>query len=80
MDAPVGVMILVDDTHRAAIEEVNAALTAAGLRESRTLRSTGVITGAVDPGRIGALSAIEGVAAVERSRDVQLPPPDSPVQ
>lgn len=58
-----------------------AALQEAGLRLGAVLPATGVITGTVeDEATIEALAAIDGVAAVERAQDVQIPPPDEPVQ
>jgi hypothetical protein len=40
-----------------------------------------VITGAVrDEAAIESMAAVDGVAAVEPAHDVQLPPPDDPVQ
>ena len=58
-----------------------AALREAGLRLDSTLPTTGVITGAVDDAAaLEALAAVEGVAAVEQAQEIQLPPPDEPVQ
>jgi hypothetical protein len=60
---------------------VAAALQEAGLRLGLTLTSTGVITGTVeDDAALAALGAVEGVEAVERAQEIQLPPPDEPVQ
>jgi hypothetical protein len=40
-----------------------------------------VITGAVDDAAaIPALADVEGVEAVEPEQEIQLPPPDAPVQ
>jgi hypothetical protein len=44
------------------------------------LDSVGVVTGTVDGDALDSLSAVPGVAVVERSRVFELPPPDSPVQ
>ncbi len=58
-----------------------AALQAAGLRLGVTLPATGVITGTVDDeAALAALDAVEGVGAVERAQEIQLPPPDEPIQ
>jgi hypothetical protein len=60
---------------------VAAALQEAGLRLGSALPATGVITGAVaDEAALRSIAAVEGVEAVEAARDVQLPPPDEPVQ
>ena len=58
-----------------------AALQEAGLRLGQTLPATGVITGAVeDATALEAIAAVDGVAAVEQVQEIQLPPPDEPVQ
>ena len=73
--------VLVADDHVGAIEEVAAALQGAGLRVATVLAASGVITGAVeDEAALEALSAVEGVAAVERAQEIQIPPPDEPIQ
>lgn len=77
----VQVNVLVADDHIDSIDDVAAALGEAGLRLGQTLPTTGVITGSVaDHDQTDALRKVAGVASVEVSRDVQLPPPDSPVQ
>ena len=81
MSGPVEVNVLVDDDHLATIDEVASALSREGLAVKKTLRSVGVITGAVaDTGVTDALGAVAGVVGVEVNREVQLPPPDAPVQ
>ena len=58
-----------------------AALQKAGLRLGSALPATGVITGAVqDEKALRSIAALPGVAAVEQAQEVQLPPPDEPVQ
>lgn len=75
------VSVLVDDEHLGKIDEVASALSRAGLRVDQTLRSTGVITGSVgDKGLTDDLRQVPGVVGVEVTRDIQLPPPDAPVQ
>ena len=81
MSGPVEVNVLVDDEHLPSIDEVASALGRAGLAVAQTLRSVGVITGSVaDSGQTEALRQVAGVVGVEVNRDVQLPPPDAPVQ
>ena len=73
--------MLVADEHIDAIEDVAAALQEAGLRLGQALPATGVITGSVeDETALEAIAAVEGVAAVEQVQEIQLPPPDEPVQ
>jgi len=77
----IDVTILVSDEHVGAIDDVAAALQEAGLRLDLALPATGVITGAVeDEAAIESLAAVEGVVAVERAQEVQIAPPDEPVQ
>ena len=77
----VEVNVLVDDEHLSRIDEVASALTREGLSVDKTLRSVGVITGSVaDSDKTDALRAVAGVVGVEVNRDIQLPPPDAPVQ
>jgi len=75
------VTILVADDRLGAIDDIAAALQDAGLRLDRVLAGTGVITGAVDDASaMAALSAVDGVAAVEPAQEVFIPPPDAPTQ
>jgi hypothetical protein len=75
------VTVLVADDHLAVMHEVAAALQRAGLRLGDVLPASGVITGAVDDAAtIPALADVEGVDAVEPEQEIQLPPPDAPVQ
>ena len=79
--ALIDVTVLVADEHIEAIDELAAALQEAGLRLGQTLPATGVITGAVeDAAALEAIAAVDGVAAVEQVQEIQLPPPDEPVQ
>ena len=81
MGDPVEVNVLIDDEHLPKIDEVASALGREGLAVAKTLRSVGVITGSVaDSGLTDALRQVAGVVGVEVNRDVQLPPPDAPVQ
>jgi hypothetical protein len=75
------VNVLIADDHLAAIDEVAAALQGAGLRLRDVLPAAGVVTGSVDDlAAIEALEAVEGVARAEPAQEIQLPPPDEPVQ
>jgi hypothetical protein len=76
-----GVTVLVADDRLDAIDDVAAALQEAGLQLGDVLPAAGAITGSVDDlALLPALEAVEGVAAVELQREIQLPPPDEPVQ
>jgi hypothetical protein len=76
----VPVIVSVDDEHLDRIDHVAARLREAGMRVGRSLATIGTITGSVPASKLSAIRVTEGVAAVEPQREVQLPPPDSPVQ
>jgi hypothetical protein len=79
-DADVDVSVLVADDAIDRIDEVAERLRAAGMRISGVQHGIGTIGGAIPERALEALSAVRGVAAVERGRSFQLPPPDAPVQ
>lgn len=73
--------MLVNDEHLPSIDAVAKTLEGAGLRVSGVMETVGVITGtADDPDQLHALEQLDGVDAVEVTRKIQLPPPDSPIQ
>jgi hypothetical protein len=77
----VEVVASTDPAHPARISEVADGLARAGLRDVQVLDAVGVITGTVDDDAdLEALRQVAGVAAVEPSREVGIPPPDAPVQ
>ena len=71
-------LVSVADGHR--IEDVVAALEAAGLQVEKVLRGVGVVVGTCDDEYRSALSGVPGVGSVEADREIRLPPPDSDVQ
>ena len=74
------VNVLIDDSYRDRFEEVVDRAKAAGLRIDQLLRETGVVTGSISPGKRRDLEQIQGIAAVETRRDIQIPPPKSDIQ
>lgn len=74
------VSISVADAFLDRFAEVVKRIEQAGLTVDQQLDMIGVITGSIDSDDIGKLDQVEGIAAVERSRGFQLPPPDSPTQ
>ena len=74
------VSVLVDDDRLTDLAAIVAALRSAGLEVAQVLEELGTVTGVVDDSRLGGLRRVAGVAAVEPSRDYQLPPPEAPVQ
>ena len=62
----------------APIEQVAAALTAAGLAVTSSLEAVGVIVGTAPTSVVPALRKVQGVANVSPDRDVSAGPPDDP--
>jgi hypothetical protein len=74
------VLVTLDDEQAERVASVADELRAAGLDVAQVLAEIGVITGSVEPSRLKDVEAVRGVASVEQSREVRLPPPDEPVQ
>jgi len=64
----------------AAPEQVQGLLAAYGLERIEILQNLPVLRGIIDPNRIQELTTVPRVASVEREREIQVAPPDSPVQ
>ncbi|GAB3194631.1 hypothetical protein [Nesterenkonia suensis] len=76
----IGWIITVDAPSAARLDEVVSELQAAGLRVNRVLTSLGMINGRARPDQWEALSAVEGVVAVDREQEHRISPPDADVQ
>jgi hypothetical protein len=76
---PVEVIVSIDDDH-GSMSEVVERLESAGMQVDQSLERLGAVTGQIASSRVEALSQIQGVKHIERSRGVQLPPPDADVQ
>lgn len=74
------IMVLVAESHQGKLRDVEKLLRQAGMSRIQCLESVGALTGQVDLQAKGKLLAIPGVAAVEESRAIQLPPPDAEIQ
>ncbi|HEV7807449.1 MAG TPA: hypothetical protein VGO80_16640 [Solirubrobacteraceae bacterium] len=74
---PQDIVVSVDPERASDVAE---RLREAGMQVTEVLPATGVVTGCAEPSQLTALEQIDGVVAVERTRRVDLPPPDSPVQ
>ncbi len=79
-DDVVKIVVSVDDEHLGSIAMVAEWLRRAGMRIDGTMDDIGVFTGSIDNARFGALTAVEGVSYVERSRQIQIAPPDADIQ
>jgi hypothetical protein len=74
------VLVAVDDEHMERLDTIADELRSAGMEVGQVMGELGVVTGSVEATKMKRLSAVRGVASVERAREVRVPPPDSPVQ
>jgi hypothetical protein len=74
------VIVTVDDAHLGQVGAVAETLRERGLQVDQVLGEVGVIAGQLPARRPLSVLQVDGVAAVEEARRVQLPPPDAPVQ
>jgi hypothetical protein len=74
------VTVLIAESHQDRLNEVEELLHDAGMSRIKRLEAIGAITGEIDLQTRAKLLAIPGVAAVEESQAVQLPPPDAEIQ
>ena len=78
--AKVNLSISVKDEHLPHFSEVLSQLKKSGLAVDQALESVGVVTGSIDSSKVKQLQQLDGVAHVEESREVRIPPPESEVQ
>jgi hypothetical protein len=76
----VPVLISIENEHLSKMHQVVERCTAAGLDVDQALDQIGTITGSIDPGKIGHLSKVAGVASVEQAGEYDIGPPDSELQ
>jgi len=74
------VNISVADDYLDRFPDVVRRMKKAGLKVQQQMDTVGVVSGLIDPSKLSDLEAVEGVSAVERSKQFQLPPPDSKIQ
>ena len=80
MSQPVEVIVTVHDSHANRLTEITNRLKKEGLQVGQVLEFTGQVFGRCASSKVDSLCNVEGVAAVERSREISLPPPDADVQ
>ncbi|HSL00761.1 MAG TPA: hypothetical protein VK869_10525 [Rubrobacteraceae bacterium] len=78
--AEVNVSVSVADSSMDRFSGVVRRLKDSGLNVDQELEDIGVVTGSVDSEKVEGLGEVEGVARVERSRDLRIAPPDSDIQ
>jgi len=76
----VPVLISIETEHLPKMHQVVERCKAAGLDVDQALDQIGTITGSIDPGKIGHLSKVAGVASVEPAGEYDIGPPDSELQ
>lgn len=74
MSEDITVSVLVADAYLERIDEVASALQVAGLREVSVLAAAGLVQGVTREDLLATLEQVAGVSAVERSREVRVPP------
>lgn len=74
------VNVSVADDHLNRFPDVVRRIKKAGLKVEHELEAAGVVSGSIDRAKLSDLEQVEGVAAVERSRGFQIPPPESDIQ
>jgi hypothetical protein len=80
MGGVIQVNITVADTHLDQFDHVVQRCQEVGLRVEQQFWNIGVISGRIEAAKLPDLKRIEGVAAVETSRTIQIAPPESNVQ
>jgi hypothetical protein len=76
--ASISVIIVV--TAETSLHEVRLACERHGLTPVQEIPRLNILRGLIERNRIPELGNIPGVRSVEREREIQLPPPRSPVQ
>jgi hypothetical protein len=74
------VMVLVAESHHAKLGEMEKSLRSAGMSGIQRQDTIGTLTGEAEKKALARLRRIPGVAAVEESQQIQLPPPDAEIQ
>ena len=71
--------VVITTSGKRPVQEVAAALRAAGVKVDEVLEAIGVITGSAEPAAFPRLRTIDGVADVSAGHDVDIGPPGSPI-
>ncbi len=76
----VSLLVSINDDHLDRFSEVVKDVENAGMEVEQRMEDLGVLTGSIDSEKVEPLRQVEGVAHVEESRRVEIPPPDSDIQ
>ncbi|MBC7454520.1 MAG: hypothetical protein H7335_12595 [Massilia sp.] len=74
------VIITLEDAALVDLPATRKRLVAAGGDVIHVNKITGTASARIEPGDLGRLRAVPGVLAVEASENIQIAPPDSPIQ
>jgi hypothetical protein len=74
------VNVSIAEDHLDKIDVVVKRMQRAGLKVDQRLDAIGVVSGSIDPARVERLESLGGVASVERSRQVSIPPHEEETQ
>jgi hypothetical protein len=74
------VLVSIDDEHASDLLEMAKRVSDVGMDVEDTMDLLGTLSGTIEPQKIEAIRAVEGVSDVELARSYQLPPPESPIQ
>ena len=73
------VNVSIADDHLGRFDEVVRRMERAGLKVQQKLPAIGIVSGSIDSGKVESLEQLPEVSAVERSRSIQIPPPESDI-
>ena len=71
---------IVTTTGKGSLKDVKKNLTKSGFKVDKVLDEIGVITGTSKDDNVERFRAVDGVADVSPDEDVDIGPPDSPIQ
>ena len=70
-------LVSISDDHLDRVDGIVKRLEAEGMEVRHLLPELGTVTGAIDDSRVEVLNSIDGVAAVEAAREVEIAPESS---
>lgn len=71
---------IVTTTGKGSLEEVKKKLTKSGFTVDKVLDEIGVITGTTKDDDVERFRSVDGVADISSDEDVNIGPPDAPIQ
>lgn len=74
------ILVTLDDEAARRPSVIAKKIEAAGLRNMQVLGEIGIVTGEATPAVAEKIRALKGILHVEDSAEIQLPPPDAPIQ